>query len=147
MAIKIEQKLNAQHEIMQTLSISLFLGYKRASDNAYPNTNSNFGKHFIPAKHGWIDGWRLRWAGKLFLENADHSLINRFGEQMSYMEKVPFRPFWVITSWGQSYKDFYTFGQNYKCILKHENSALTQTFVCLNVRTLSPNILIGLNSS
>ena len=48
--------------------------------------------------------------------------------------------------WGQSSKDFYTLGQIYKRVLKHKNNAPTKTFVFLNVRTLLPNILIGLNS-
>ena len=30
-------------------------------------------------------------------------------------------------------------------VLKHENNALAQTFVGRNVRTLHPNILIGLH--
>ena len=43
---------------------------------------------------------------------------------------------------GQSYKDFYTLGKIYKCVLKHENNALAQTFVGLNVRTQHPNIFV-----
>ena len=46
---------------------------------------------------------------------------------------------------GQSYKIFYTLGQIYKCVLKHENNALAQTFVGPNVRTLYPNIFNGLH--
>ena len=45
--------------------------------------------------------------------------------------------------WGQSYKDFYTSGQIYKCVLKHENNALAQTFVGCNVRAQHPNIFAG----
>ena len=41
---------------------------------------------------------------------------------------------------GQSYKTFYTLGQIYNCVLKHENNALAQTFVVCNVRTQHPDI-------
>ena len=46
---------------------------------------------------------------------------------------------------GQSYNDFYTIGQIYKTVLKNENNALTQNFVCNNVRTLQPDIILGLH--
>ena len=51
----------------------------------------------------------------------------------------------ILTVWGQSYKDFYTLGQIYKFVLKHENNALAQTFVDCNVRTQYPNIFAGLH--
>ena len=34
---------------------------------------------------------------------------------------------------GQSYKDFYTLGQIYKCVLKHEYIELTNWFAQYNV--------------
>ena len=37
--------------------------------------------------------------------------------------------------------------QIYKCVLKHENNALAQTFVDRNVRTQYPNIFVGLHFS
>ena len=49
--------------------------------------------------------------------------------------------------WDQSYKDFYTLGQIYKRVLKHENNSLGQTFVGRNVRTQHPNIFVGLHFS
>ena len=52
-----------------------------------------------------------------------------------------------ISLWGQSYKTFYTLGQIYKHTLKHVNNAMRQTFVRHNVRTLHPNIFIGLHFS
>ena len=52
-----------------------------------------------------------------------------------------------FTTRGQSYKDFYTQGQIYKHVLKHENNALAQTFVDCNVRTQHPNIFAGLHFS
>ena len=51
------------------------------------------------------------------------------------------------TTWGQSYKTFYTLGQINKCTLKHVNNPMRQTFVHHNVRTLHPNIFIGLHFS
>ena len=48
---------------------------------------------------------------------------------------------------GQSYKTFYTLGQFYKRTLKHVNNEMRQTFVHHNVRTLHPNIFIGLHFS
>ena len=48
---------------------------------------------------------------------------------------------------GQSYKDFYTLGQIYKCILKHENGILTQIFFGHNIKILNPNIFIKLHFS
>ena len=47
----------------------------------------------------------------------------------------------VNKSWGQSYEDFYTLGQIYKCILKHENGILTQIFFGHNIKIIDPNIL------
>ena len=47
----------------------------------------------------------------------------------------------ITNIWGQSYKDFYTLGQIYKCILKHENAILTQIFFGHNIKILNPNIL------
>ena len=45
--------------------------------------------------------------------------------------------FWI--PWGQSYKYFYTLGQIYNCVLKHENNVIAQTFVFHTVRTQHPN--------
>ena len=42
---------------------------------------------------------------------------------------------------------FYTLGQIYKCVLKHVKNGPRQNFVCHNVRTLHPNIFIGLHFS
>ena len=48
---------------------------------------------------------------------------------------------------GQSYKDFYTLGQIYKCALKYENNALIQNFDYHCARTLHTKICIGLHLS
>ena len=48
---------------------------------------------------------------------------------------------------GQSYKIFYTQVQIYKCVLKHENNVLAETFVGPNVKTQHPNIFAGLHFS
>ena len=48
---------------------------------------------------------------------------------------------------GQSYKDFYTLGQIYKWILKHENGILMQIFFGHNIKILNPNIFIKLHFS
>ena len=53
----------------------------------------------------------------------------------------------VLLIRGQSYKDFYTQGKIYKCILKHENNVLAQTFVGPDVRTQHPNIFARLHFS
>ena len=53
----------------------------------------------------------------------------------------------VCWIWGQSYKDFYTLGQIYNCVLKHENNALAQAFVFHTVRTQHPNKFVGLHFS
>ena len=53
----------------------------------------------------------------------------------------------VNKSWGQSYEDFYTLGQIYKCILKHENGILTQIFFGHNIKIINPNIFIKLHFS
>ena len=50
-------------------------------------------------------------------------------------------------AWGQSFKTFYTLGQIYKSTLKHVNNAMRPTFVWRNVRTLPPNIFVGLHFS
>ena len=51
------------------------------------------------------------------------------------------------TIWGQSYKDFYTLGQIYKCILKLENGVLMQIFFGHNIKTQNPNLFIQLHFS
>ena len=53
----------------------------------------------------------------------------------------------IQKSRGQSYEDFYTLGQIYKRILKHENGILTQIFFGHNIMIINPNIIIKLHFS
>ena len=56
------------------------------------------------------------------------------------LNQVQIKQVWLRSAEAKSYWDFYTVGQIYEYVLKHENNALTQTLVCVNVRILHPNI-------
>ena len=55
---------------------------------------------------------------------------------------------WLIDSIsirGQPSKHFYTLGQIYKCVLKHENNMSTQIVLDYNFKTLHTNISIKID--
>ena len=98
----------------------------------------------------YLDFWQIPWPAQ---SNYFRKML--FYQILYYKFIIRFRVLTVrhqttaaqAQSWGQFYKDFYTSGQIYKCVLKHENNALAQTFVSPNVRTQHTNIFPRLHFS